>query len=84
MLFAFVPEASFKGCLLLEDASDEVNIIINRTLMSIAVLVIVTIVHAIYRFVRKSITIKGHGYSIQIEYGDILKKDCCRKIDLLA
>ncbi len=80
VLFAFVPEASFKGCKFLEDASDEVNIMINRILTFIAVLVIVIIVHAIYRCVRKSISIKGHGYSIRIEYGDILKKDSCKRI----
>jgi hypothetical protein len=80
VVFTFVPEASFEGYKLLKDASDEANIVINRILTFIAVFVIVIIVHAIYRCVRRSICIKGHGYSIRIEYGDILKKDSCKRI----
>jgi len=80
VVFTFVPEACFKGCKLLKGASGEANIMINRILTFIAVFVIVIIVHAIYRCVRESICIKGHGYRIRIEYGDILKKDSCKRI----
>jgi hypothetical protein len=46
----------------------------------ITIFVIVLIAHAIYRCFRRSICIKGHGYSIVIEYGDILKKDNCKRV----
>ena len=75
LVFAFVPEASFDGCKLLKDAPYEVNVMINRVLTFIAVFVIVIIVH-----VRRSICIKGHGYNIRIEYGDMLKKDSCKRV----
>lgn len=79
-VFTFVPEACFEGCTLLKSASVETNIMINRILTFISVFIIVIIIHAIYRLIRRSISIKGHGYSIRIEYGDILKKDSCKKI----
>lgn len=80
VVFTFVPEACFEGCKLLKGASGEANIMINRILTFIAVFVIVIIVQAIYYYFRKSICIKGYGYSIRIEYGDILKKDSCKRI----
>ncbi|MDE4541251.1 macro domain-containing protein [Thermoanaerobacterium sp. R66] len=80
MVFTFVPEASFEGCKLIKDASNKVNVILNRLLTFITIFVIVVIAHAIYRCVRRSICIKGHGYSIVIEYGDILKKENCKRV----
>ena len=80
IMFIFVPEGIFKGCKLLKDASEEANVILNRALVFIAVFVIVIIVHAIYCCVRRSICIKGYGYSIRIQYGDIFKKNNCKRV----
>lgn len=80
VVFTFIPEAYFEACTLLKGISGEASIMINRVLTFIAVFVIVIVVYAIYRCVRRSICIKGHGYSILVEYGDILKKDGCKRI----
>lgn len=80
VVFTFVPEAYFEGFKLLKSNSSEANIMINRIMTYIVVFVIVIIFYAIYCRVRRSICIKGHGYSIRIEYGDILKKDNCKRI----
>lgn len=79
-MFTLIPEASFGTHKLLRDATHEVNIMINRILSFIAVFIIVVIVYGICCCTRKRRYIKGHGYSIQIEYGDILKKDDCKKV----
>lgn len=47
MVFTFLPEASFEGCKLIKDASNEMNVIINRLLTFITIFVIVLIAHAI-------------------------------------
>lgn len=80
VVFAFVPEACFKVFKMLKTAPDEVNVIINRVLIFIIVFIAVLLIDIFVRHVRKSIKLKGHGYSIHIEYGDILKKDNCKKV----
>lgn len=80
VVFAFVPEACFKVFKMLKDAPDEVNVMINRFLAFIIVFIAVIIIHIFVCNVRKSIKLKGHGYCIRIEYGDMLKKDNCKKV----
>lgn len=80
MAFAFVPETCFKTFKIFKAAPDEVNVIINRFVAFIIIFIAVIIIHIVVRRVRKSIKLKGHGYCIRIEYGDMLKIDSCKKV----
>lgn len=79
-IFAFVPESLFSKIKLLSKASDEQNIIINRVLTLIFVFLVVTIIISLYLLCRRSVQIKGHNYSIKIEYGDLFKMKSCKKV----
>ncbi|MBU3803732.1 MAG: hypothetical protein H9872_03100 [Candidatus Cellulosilyticum pullistercoris] len=79
-VFTVVPESFFAKIKLISSASDELNIILSRVLALILVLVVVVIIMTLYLSYRKSVQIKGHNYSIQIEYGDIFQMSSCKKV----
>lgn len=80
VVFTFVPETIFGKCKLLLNASDEANVVLTRVLAFIAVLVLSIVINALYLLCRRSIRIEGNNYSIQIEYGDLLKMGDCKKV----
>ncbi len=80
VVFTFVPEAIFEHCKLLTNASDAVNIMINRVIFTGIVVVLVTIGYAIYRRCRKKVCIKEKNYSIKVTYGDIFDMPACKKV----
>lgn len=80
VIFSFVPESLFIKIKLLSKATDEQNIIINRVLTFILVFLVVTIIIILYLICRRSVQIKGHNYSVKIEYGDLLKMKSCKKV----
>lgn len=71
VVFTFVPELYFAKIKIFAKASDELNIIVNRTLCFIIVLALVVMVYSLYLNCRKSVHIKGKNYNITISYGDI-------------
>lgn len=79
-VFAFIPENIFEKYKLLSNASNEANVVLNRIVSFIAVLVLAIIANALYLRLRKRIHIKGKNYSIQIEYGDLFKMCDCKKV----
>lgn len=79
-IFTLVPESFFLNIKLLSNFSDESNIILNRVLTSIIIIILVVIIKACYLTHRESVQIKGHNYCIQIEYGDILKMTSCKTV----
>lgn len=79
-IFTFVPETIFEKYKFLSSFSDETNVIINRVLVFVGVLLLAVIVNALYLHCRNSICIKGHNYSIKIEYGDLLEMNDCKKV----
>ncbi len=79
-IFTFVPESVFGSITLCESLSANWNIILNRLLLTVAVFVVVYIIGVIYRSFRRRLVIKGHGYSIVVEYGDILEKKDCKRV----
>lgn len=79
VVFTFVPETVFGKCKF-SDASDEINIILTRVLTFIAILVLSIIINALYLWKRKSVCIKGHNYSIRVEYGDLFEMSACKKV----
>lgn len=80
VVFTFVPETIFGKCKLLLNASVEKNVVLTRVLAFIAALVLSIIINALYLCFRRRIRIKGNNYSIQIEFGDLLKMRTCKKV----
>lgn len=80
VIFTFVPETVFEKYKLLSNISDEKNIIINRILVLIIMLILSIILNALYRLFRRSISIKGNNYCIKIKYGNIFKMRKCKKV----
>lgn len=80
IVFTFVPETIFEKCKLFLNASNEVNVVLNRVLTFIAVLVLSIILNALHALCRRSISIKGNNYSIRIKYGDLFKMRTCKKV----
>jgi len=80
IVFTFVPEIVFGKFKLLSNVSDEVNVMLARVLAFVVVLVLSVIGNALYLHYRRKVRIKGHNYSIQIEYGDLLEMHACKKV----
>lgn len=79
-VFTLVPESFFAKIKLFPNAPDELNIILSRVLTFSIVFAAVIIIIAWHLSNRESVQIKGHNYSIKIEYGDILQMTSCKKV----
>lgn len=76
-IFMFVPEDMFKQKILFSMLSDEKNVIINRAIIFVGVLLASLLLNALYYWIRRSVSIEGKNYSIKVSYGNIFKqKDC--------
>jgi len=80
IVFMFLPEALFEKIKIFSNWSIEINIIINRILLSVFLAIIVVVIYAIYVHIRKKITIKGKDYIIEVKYGDIKEEKNCKKV----
>lgn len=80
VIFTFVPETIFEKYKYLSNFSDEINVILNRVLVFAIVFILVGIINTLYLNCRNSVCIKGHNYSIKVEYGDLLEKNNCKKV----
>ncbi len=80
LIFTFIPEKCFSLVKLPNVKLDEINIIFNRVLLMIIVFCIVVIFYSIFRAIKWRTTLKGHGYKIIVEYGNILKKSKGKKV----
>ncbi len=79
-VFMFLPEDLFKTVKMLPNALDEVNIIVNRIVFFLAVLVMTCIVIGLFYLMRNRVRIIGRDYVIEVIYGDIFKQKKCKKI----
>ena len=90
-IFAFVPESLFNHKWLSQDFLEkyelfssfyfqDVNIIISRVLLFIIILILIFFLYAVFLHFRRKILIKHNNYLISIEYGDIFKKNNCKRI----
>ena len=79
-IFMFLPEDLFKVAKLISNATDSVNIIVNKVLFYVMVLIITLIILGIYFIARNSVKIKGRNYTIEIRYGDIFRQKNCKKL----
>ena len=80
VVFTFVPEMIFQKYKLLSNANDGTNIVLIRILAFIGILILSIIINALYLLLRRKVQIKGHNYSIQVEYGDLLEMNSCKKV----
>lgn len=91
-IFTFVPESVFGNYTwILQDNLDksnvfsctdahDLNIIISRLVCFLLVWLATSLIYlAVLKF-RRKVTINGQNYSIQIEYGNILKKKGCKRV----
>lgn len=60
--------------------ADDINIIISRVILLGLILGITLLCTVIIMLLYGKITIKGHNYSISIEYGDIFKTKKCKRV----
>ena len=88
-ILTFVPEELFKAIawapndfsvLGFKNTSGELNSLISRLLILIAIWTIAVIACALYFKLRRQITIKGRNYTVQVEYGDLLKAKNCKRV----
>lgn len=79
-IFMFVPEDTFKLLMLFSKLSEEINVIINRTIAFLGVLILSLICNAIYQVCRRKVYVKGKNYSIEIRYGDLFKQRNCKVV----
>lgn len=78
--FTFVPETFFGKYKLISNTSDEVNIILTRSLVFVAVFILSMIIKFLYHLIRRSVYIKENNYTIHIKYKDIFKMRDCKKV----
>lgn len=79
-IFTFVPETCFEKYILLTNYSTEANIVVNRIMTFIVVLVVSILGNALYLHFRRNVHINGHNYSIHIKYGNLFKMRKCKKV----
>ncbi len=79
-IFMFVSEDLFKTYLLFSNLSEDTNVMINRLISFVIVLVLSFIVNWLVLIFRDRVKIKGRNYSIVIKYGDIFKQKKCKKV----
>ena len=73
-IFAVVPENCFLVWKISDKWKDSTNVLINRLVVCALIIVVVNILYFIWRkYMRKSVQVTGNNFSIQIEYGDLLK-----------
>ena len=80
VIFTITPESLFEKFNLLLYASAEVNVVLTRVIVFIAVLVFSVIINVLHLLCRRSIRIKGNNYSIQIKFGDLFRTHTCKKV----
>lgn len=80
LVFAIVPECVFCHGFIEVKCSQETIIICNRIWCILAVFLLSWIGITIYKAIKSSITIRGNNYKIVVEYGDIFKKQDCKKV----
>lgn len=71
-VFTVVPEDFFKCVKLKADWQDMTSATVNRLIICVVVFLISSLVYLAFRKKRKTATVSGNNYTIQIECGDLL------------
>lgn len=80
-ILTFVPDSIIlEKVKLFDKLTDDQNLLIDRIGILFAAFLVSLLLNTLFERLRCRTTIKGNGYSIQIEYGDLLKCKNCQKI----
>ena len=80
LLLAVIPESGFKCINLCESWSDATNVLVNRLILCFLIFSLSKAIYGFYVKNRKKVVLKCKNYSIQIEYGDIIKINDGKKV----
>ena len=79
-IFTLLPESFFQIFVLLPHVSTEVNIVVCRVLVSLLVIAVTAFLYLFYLHRRRSVTIEGDNWVIEVKYGDINSEKDCKRI----
>lgn len=79
-VFMFFPESCFTLIRLSKSLSENAVIVVNRLVWFIAIFLIVSVIKLFIRKFRKSATIRGKNFCINVVYGDIFEQNNCKKV----
>ena len=80
-ILTFVPDSIIlEKVKLFDKLADDKNLLIDRIGILIAAFLVSLLLNILFDRFRCKITIKGNGYSIQVEYGDLFKCKKCQKV----
>mgnify|MGYP003293132528 CR=1 FL=1 len=80
LVFTFIPESAFTYGFFHVDCPEEVIITCNRLLCLFVFFISISLITYCSCRWRKSVKIKGNDYTILVEYGDLFRKDNCKKV----
>lgn len=80
MILTFVPDSIIGTLKLFRMLSNDINLLVNRVGILIIAFLLSCILNALCNIVRSKIRIKGNGYTIQVEFGNLFKCDNCQKV----
>lgn len=80
VVFMFCPESCFTLIRLSKILSENTVIVVNRLAWFIAIFLIVVAVKLLIQKFRKSVTIRGKNFCINVVYGDIFEQNNCKKV----
>ena len=80
LLFTFIPESAFTNGFFQVEWPMEAIITCNRLLCLFVIFILTSLITGCYYRWRMSVTIARPGYKIVVEYGDLFKKDDCKKV----
>lgn len=78
--FTILPETVFSMYKIFDNLAVWVNIAINRLIVALIILICVNWMYKIEQNKRKSVTVAGDNYTVQIEYGNIFEKTDGKKV----
>ena len=79
-VLAFVPDSIIGTVKLFDKLSDDQNLLINRCGILVASFLLSLLLNWLYDLVRCKVNIKGHGYCIQVEFGNLFKCKNCQRV----
>lgn len=71
-IFTVVPEECFKFFSLNSKWQETTAVIVNRLIICVGIFLFFNLLHILYIRNRKTVSISGRNYTIQVEYGDLL------------
>lgn len=80
MILTFVPDSFIGTVKLFDKLTDDQNLLIDRIGILIGAFLFSFLLNALLNHIRCNVKIKGRGYTIQVEYGNLFKCKNCQKV----